>query len=79
MNLKKLNKFCAEFNIDPDSLEFFPGWKREIFITLTEDDWVRIVPQEENYASEKEFEEAKEQFQCDWFCFDGLDHSLNVY
>lgn len=70
MDIKKIIRFCEEFNIDLDSLGFYPGYKREILMTIPDEDFVRIYPQEQDDMSSEELEkleEAREKFHDEWW------------
>lgn len=84
MNIKKIIKFCETFGIDLDSLQFYPGYKREIFMYIPEEDFYRIYPREYDDMSDEELEkleEAKDKFQNEWWCvYTEYDEpSFNVY
>lgn len=70
MKISKINDFCKHYEIDLDSLSFYPGSKREIWMFLKEDDFARIYPQEPSDATEEElqkWEEEKEAFHDVWW------------
>ena len=77
MNIKKIVNFCETFGLDSDDLEFYPGYKREIFMALPEGIIESIMPQAENFESFEEFEEAKDAFENNWWYIDR--ECFNVY
>lgn len=84
MDIKKIIRFCEEFGIDLDSLDFYPGYKREIFMTIPDEDFARIYPQEQDGMSSEELEkldEDRDKFQDEWWCVH-VEHggpAFNVY